>query len=209
MSQLEQIVLEDTITLRIDDKIRDKIKYICREIYDVEWSGVLLYEIYKSCNTKELDKLIFVIKDVLPINIGDNKSTSYNYTDHNDIMIDYFNNDSKRLKWKTGLIHSHHNLPVKFSKEDFDELGNNSANHNFYLSLVVNNWGDYNAFVGMKGESNNGSYRGINEKGMVYPINYKAPDKLFLYNCYIENYKVSGTIADYHLSNLLKTLKGE
>lgn len=211
MKELERVVLKDTVTLRIDDNVKGKIKYICREIPDVEWSGLLFYDIYKKgTETKESpDNLLFIVKDVIPMDIGTTLSTEYNFTDNNDTMIDYFNGDPKRLTLKTGLIHSHHNLGTSFSGTDLDDLEYNCHNHNFYLSLIVNNWGDYNAFVGIKGTLQGGVYIGINEDGIKYEINYKTSnnDKLFLYNCNIENYKPTGINVNQSLFNCVKSLK--
>lgn len=43
---------------------------------------------------------------------------------------------------KMGLVHSHNVMDVYFSITDTEELDENVGNHNFYLSLIVNNKGE-------------------------------------------------------------------
>lgn len=45
------------------------------------------------------------------------------------------------------LIHSHNNMSVFFSGTDVSELEDNAPNHEYYLSLIVNNKGDKQAKV--------------------------------------------------------------
>ena len=72
------------------------------------------------------------------------------------------------------------------------ELQDNAPNHNYYLSLIVNNYMDFCAkvcFVG-EAEETNIIYNGRDEKGQSYPIHtIKSSDslKLFVFDCKIQS----------------------
>lgn len=44
---------------------------------------------------------------------------------------------------RIGHIHSHNTMGVFFSGTDWGELEDNAPNHNYYLSLIVNNFMDF------------------------------------------------------------------
>lgn len=73
------------------------------------------------------------------MDIGDATFTNYDY----DVNVAKLMMDRPGLfDCKIGHIHSHHSMDVFFSPTDQDELKVNSAYHNFYLSVIVNNPGD-------------------------------------------------------------------
>jgi hypothetical protein len=51
------------------------------------------------------------------------------------------------MNWKTGHIHTHHDMKAYFSGTDMSELNDNVDKHNYYLSLIVNFAGQYDAKV--------------------------------------------------------------
>lgn len=77
-------------------------------------------------------------EDFFPMDIGTSGFTGYE-TDAAVIqhMMDRQEELMKGLK--LGHIHSHHNMNVYFSGTDQSELHDNAPNHNYYLSLIVNN----------------------------------------------------------------------
>ena len=89
-----------------------------------------------------------------------------------------------------GHIHSHNSMDVFFSATDMEELEDNSPNHAFYLSLIVNNAGDRMAKVslfskGFEVEANH-SFKDENNVPFSLPNSKQVfPDTLFIYNCKI------------------------
>lgn len=57
-----------------------------------------------------------------------------------DFIMDKTEENPEFMTYKIGHIHSHNSMGVFFSGTDMDELFDNCVNHNFYLSLIVNNY---------------------------------------------------------------------
>jgi len=93
--------------------------------------------------------------------------------------------------WFIGHIHSHNTMGVFFSGTDMSELNDNSASHNFYLSLIVNNFMDFTAKVAFRGEIDceikDIPYYAMNENGDKYVIETKKlqfkKTKMYTYDC--------------------------
>jgi len=90
------------------------------------------------------------------------------------------------------LIHSHNTMDVFFSGTDWSELEDNSHNHNFYLSLIVNNFMDFTAKVGFVTEAvgiQKFDFTAKDENGEKYVFNskdYTIKNKKFIvYDCNI------------------------
>lgn len=135
----------DIITLLpkviVSEKIIHKIQYLCDKVPNLEWSGILLYTVEGTI--KYPQKLVIILKDIIPMNVKSAVYTEYKYheKDGEDSMIDYFSNNPIALEenWRTAHIHSHNRMNVFFSGTDLDEIKRNSALHDYYLSIIVNN----------------------------------------------------------------------
>ena len=85
--------------------------------------------------------------------------------------------------WKVGHIHSHHSMSVFFSGTDEAELRENSANHNFYLSIIVNNKHEIIGKVGIKSSNNlpenieEIGYTALDEEGKEYVLEKVITEK--------------------------------
>lgn len=183
------------------DDVLDKIKYLCRAIPKVEWSGILLYVVEGSIRKPE--KMRVVLKDIIPMNKGDQTYTEYSFNEkkrdtsgYEDRMIDYFNDNPEALEedWKIGHIHSHNSMNVFFSGTDMAELNDNSPSHNFYLSLIVNNWMDFCAkisFVASVDTKIKEPYYAYDENGDKYELGSSEfsvkKDKLYIHDCDINS----------------------
>ena len=167
-----------------------QVQYLCKTIPEVEWSGVLFYTTEGSISKPETFKI--TLKTILPLDKGTKGYTEYNLDDR---FLDFIEEDfEERCTWKVGHIHSHNSMPVFFSGTDMAELNDNAPSHNFYLSLIVNNYMDFMAKVAFtavaKRDIKQVPYQALDEEGKLYTIN-KADfvvdnTKLFVYDCAIE-----------------------
>lgn len=126
--------------LIIPEEVERKIRLLCREIHNIEWSGILFYEVSGSFENKDL---VVTCKDIYQMDIGNGSYTEYtippdvaSYMLEHDLMGCY-----------QGHIHSHHQMSTFFSGTDTQELrdGGNDTNH--FVSLIVNNARTYTAGI--------------------------------------------------------------
>lgn len=171
-------------------EVLHQIQYLCRHIPKVEWSGALFYTIEGSIKDPSTFKII--LKTILPLDMGSTTYTEYNLDDR---FLDFIEEDfEERCTWKLGHIHSHNTMAVFFSGTDMAELNDNAPSHNFYLSLIVNNYMDFMAKVaftaGAKKDIKQVPFFALDEEGQQYAIekvDFEVnTDKLFVYNCAIE-----------------------
>ena len=72
---LELIHKPNTFKINITENVEEKIRILCKNIWNVEWSGVLFYKTEGSFEDKTL-----VIKciDIFQMDIGSNAYTEFN-----------------------------------------------------------------------------------------------------------------------------------
>lgn len=132
--------------------------------------------------------MLLIIRDILPMDKGTQAFTEYEFDNR---FVDYMMKDEERMNWKIGHIHSHNTMNVFFSGTDMSELNDNSDSHNFYLSLIVNNYMDFEAKVAFRGaiqkDITKTPYISLDENGKKYTISKEdlkfKKEKLFIYNC--------------------------
>jgi hypothetical protein len=170
-------------------KVLQQIQYLCKNIAKVEWSGVLFYTVEGSIKDPSTFKIN--LEHILPLDMG---SASYTEYDFDARYIDFLEEDfDVRSKWTVGQIHSHHCMRVFFSGVDSSELNDNADCHNFYLSLIVNNYMDFIAKVATIGEAKMENivvpYNAQDENGEYYEMEVATfkvdAKKLFIYECEI------------------------
>jgi hypothetical protein len=69
--------LQGQLPLVIPDDVLDKIKYLCKTIASVEWSGILFYKVEGSI--RNADTVKFIAKDILPLDMGSSAYTEYEW----------------------------------------------------------------------------------------------------------------------------------
>jgi len=152
---------------------------------------------YKLIGNFSTGNFSCIVKDIFLMDIGNSAYTEYEFSER---FIKYRMEHPETLDYELGHVHSHNTMSTFFSGTDISELQDNAPNHNYYLSLIVNNVFEPKAkiaFVGKqkKKESIVRSFFGDN--GRLYKFNSnqdKEEDVLFVYNCDIEftiEYKVS------------------
>lgn len=124
----------------IPAKVENMIRVLCSEVCDVEWSGVLFYTYTGSFETNDLE---IHCEDICVMDIG---SAGYTEYTESPTIINY-QIEHDLLDCKTGLIHSHNHLKTFFSSTDLNTLKKEGSDMNNFVSLIVNNAGQYTAAI--------------------------------------------------------------
>lgn len=117
------------------EKFNQQVKYLCKQVPNQEWSGVLFY----SVKGEFPDDCEFTLEEILPLDIGSAAFTSY---DLDEKLVGFQTENVHTLEMRKGHIHSHNKMATFFSGTDIDELLTNAENHLYYLSIIVNNEND-------------------------------------------------------------------
>ena len=137
------IKLSGTFDIEIPERVEKIIRHLCSKIHNVEWSGILFYTVNGSWKD---DDLKVICEDILPMDIG--SSTYTDFTMNPDVISYMTSHDL--LDCEIGLIHSHNNMASFFSGTDLDTLRNEGTDRNHFVSLIVNNAGQYVAAITRK-----------------------------------------------------------
>lgn len=203
----------------MSDEVLEKIRYLCRIISMVEWSGILLYETVGTI--QKPDEMVINLKDIILMNKGSQAYTEYSFTEkkrdqsgYSDRHIDYCEENEEALEWQIGHIHSHNNMKVFFSGTDMSELDDNSPSHNFYLSLIVNNAMDFMAkvsFVATAEIKQEANFTALDENGNEYVISTSTlkakKEKLYIYDCAIQSNLDEVVPDNFFLRNIKDVLQ--
>lgn len=189
-------------TLIIKKDCLEKIEYICKEIHYTEWSGILFYKV--NGDLTNLNTLSFDVLDILPLDIGTQAATSYQYGDE---YIEYIASHPEYIMDNTifeGHIHSHHSMGTTFSGTDMTELRESAELRNFFVSLIVNNAGKYSAKLGVKEEVTSNitekiSFRNFNVD--IVTESNKVEDKVNVKSISLDITKESN-VPDYFITNI-------
>ena len=167
------------------EKVFNQIRYLCREIAKVEWSGVLYYKVEGSI--KDPANMVLTLEEVLPLHKGTSGYTEYEF---GDAFVEHMMENEHLEDCKMGHIHSHNTMGVFFSGTDWSELEDNAPSHNFYLSLIVNNFMDFCAkvcFIVESSDKKKFDFTAKDENGQRYVYNSEdyvvETKKLVVYDC--------------------------
>lgn len=130
-----------TYKMIIPKKVEEKIIYICRKVWKDEWSGVLFFT---SEGSFEDRSLIIKCEDICVMDTG---SSAYTEFDMSPDVCSYVANNPELLDCHMGLIHSHNNMDTFFSGTDIRTLKEEGLDRNHFVSLIVNNRGNYTAAI--------------------------------------------------------------
>jgi len=123
--------------LIVSERLEKQINYLHALVGPKEWSGVLVYQIQKG-DLDNIGDLVIEAKGVFPMDIGTAGYTEYDFDETNIFPLHDYYPQILEEGWKEGHIHSHHNMKAYFSSTDEGELKDNTPNHAYYLSLIVN-----------------------------------------------------------------------
>jgi len=148
------------VVVKMNSKLLSQIQFMHNKEKNCEWSGTLIYKFAEDIKIEDLfkttkeDRTIdieafkFLLHDV-----GTSGGTEFDLSEE-EIMekMNYVVEG-----YRTGLIHTHHDMDTYFSATDNNELLTNTPNYDMYLSLITNfkNGGEPIARLCWKGEVQN------------------------------------------------------
>lgn len=190
------------IKLRFEESLVHKIKYLCREIPREEWSGVLFYEVTGSITDPA--NMSVLLKELYPMQKGVAAYTEYMF---NEELIDFRMDNPTTNYMKVGHMHSHNTMGTFFSGTDTSELNDNSEFHNYYLSVIVNNYFDVCARIAFRGVLSSNVYSCKNEDGEGYKVTIPASEEvMFYYDCEIVRDQPNFLVEDTFIARTKKII---
>ena len=114
----------------------------------MEWSGRIFYKIIKG-TIKDPKNLKLEAVDVY---LEDKGSSAYTEYESQEDIMDLFEHNPQLEDCRAGMIHSHNSMGVFFSGTDMKELEDNHDKYEVYLSVIVNNAGEYKAKCAFPGK---------------------------------------------------------
>ena len=109
MAETLKLVKQDsTYKIVMPENVEEKIRFLCAQVHEVEWSGILFY---KKAGTMEDGSLVITCTDIFPMDIG---SQTYTEFDMSPDVIAYMTTRPELLDCQMGLIHSHNNMAKQF-----------------------------------------------------------------------------------------------
>lgn len=177
-----QLELPQKPTLLISKEVLSIITYLHSK-EKVEWSGSLFYSIV-SGSIEDPDNLILKAEYIHLMDIGSAAYTEFDIS--GELFLSVFDNEptlEDRLmngEVKIGFVHTHHTMATNPSGTDTQELLDNCKFFPYYLSLIVNYSGNYNARIAIKGKykkksiDNNFSFNNVG--GTSACMNFKDDD---------------------------------
>lgn len=143
---LELVHRQDIFKIVIPVEVEKKIRFLCKNIWDVEWSGILFYKVEGAFEDKSLT---IRCVDLFQMDIGTSAYTKFNVSpDMATYMVDHPELLEEGIY--QGLIHSHNNMATFFSGTDTATLSAEGNDMAHFVSLIVNNAGKYTAGVTRK-----------------------------------------------------------
>lgn len=133
--------------LVIPESVEAKIRHLCNRVHDVEWSGTLFYTVEGSLDDGTFKATCI---DICVMDIGTSGYTEFKDTE--DIIAYRLEHRETLLREGVyeGLIHSHNTFRAFFSGTDESTLISEGSDLNHFLSLIVNNDGQYVARITRK-----------------------------------------------------------
>ena len=130
----------------IPENVEKIIRKFCELSPHNEWSGTLFYEFEGDFNS---DSFKIICRDFFLMDLGSGAFTEF---DEDGTAIDYMVQHPELLNCQMGLQHSHNTMPTFFSGTDVDTLRKEGFDRNCFVSLIVNNAGEYSAAITRKVE---------------------------------------------------------
>lgn len=134
---------DNTYKLIITPELEEKIRFLCARFPNNEYSGVLFYD---YTGRFEDNSLVLTAKDFCLMDYG---SATYTEFDKSAEICNYMI-EHDLLNCQQGLCHSHDKMATFFSGTDLGTLQEEGSDMNNFLSLIVNNAGQYTAAITRK-----------------------------------------------------------
>lgn len=132
---------------------------------------------------RDAGKMKIVLKDILLMDRGTSAYTSFDW-DEDVVAYQMDNPQVLDEGWLIGHIHSHNTMGVFFSGTDWSELNDNCPQHNFYLSVIVNNYHEILAKIAFTAEPKSFSCKDETGKDYVLKLTKSSLEPMmFVYDC--------------------------
>ena len=143
MEKNKLIKKDNRYKLIITPSLEEKIRFLCARFPNNEYSGVLFYD---YTGRFEDNSLVLTAKDFCLMDYG---SATYTEFDKSAEICNYMI-ENNLLGCQQALMHSHDNMSTFFSGTDLNTLQEEGSDMNNFLSLIVNNAGQYTAAITRK-----------------------------------------------------------
>lgn len=177
------VELDENISVVLSTKVYAQIAYLLQKINTVEWSAILLYTTEGHITVPS--KMQCTVDSLYVMDKGTASYTEHNYD--NDDIVDMFNEFPEYMGMRMGHVHSHNTMGSFFSGTDIGELRNNAPNHVYYLSLIVNNVGQFIAKIAYMGKREVKSKMGIQTRtgkwSWTKTSTQVEEEVMFVHNC--------------------------
>lgn len=143
MEKNKLIKKDNRYKLIITPALEEKIRFLCARFPNNEYSGVLFYN---YTGRFEDNSLVLTAKDFCLMDYG---SATYTEFDSNPEICNYMI-ENDLLECQQALLHSHNIMGTTPSGTDLNTLVEEGSFRNNFLSLIVNNVGNYTAMLTRK-----------------------------------------------------------
>ena len=144
--------------LIIPDNVEKVIRNLCALSPNREWSGILFYSFEGDFN----NGLTLTCQDILVLNQGSGTFTEF---DASNPEVARYMFEHQLFNCCIGLCHSHNTFRAFFSGTDTNTLLQEGKDCNNFLSLIVNNAGQYEAAITRKVTTNSEVYKKTTSNG--------------------------------------------
>ena len=141
--QIQLIKKQESFDLIITDELESKIRFLCSRLPRNEYSGTLFYSVEGSFKHKDLK---IIAKDFFLQDVGEATFTEF----QNNVELAGYIAAHELWDCYIGLLHSHNVMSTGFSGTDINTLRSEGNDNNHFLSLIVNNAGNYTAYITKK-----------------------------------------------------------
>lgn len=98
------VKLDTRYKLVIPPFVEQKIRHLCRRVWEKEWSGTLFYKVEGSF---EDNSLVITCVDIFVMDIG---TATYTEFDMSPDVMTYMTEHPELMECQMGLVHSHNNM---------------------------------------------------------------------------------------------------
>lgn len=202
----ENITLKGEPLVYLSEQVWNKIKYLCRHINAVEWSGCIFYKfLWNNPTLSNVTTLNIEVVDIIPLDKGTVGFTEYNF----DSRVLTYMTEMDYFDLKIGHCHSHHEMKTFFSGTDMSELNDNSEFIKPYLSLIVNNHNTFSCKLGFRIEAEPivYKYQDINGESAIMMSKTKDTVKVASYDCVVAPPKSPLIVSDKFMQQFEQIMK--
>lgn len=179
------------VPVLIPNPFRTLVNYYCSRITKDEWSGILFYKVDGSI--KDISNMKIEVVDILLMDKGSTTLTEFEY---DESYVEHLMNNPHLNECKSGLIHSHNFMDTFFSSTDMEELKSNASNYNYYLSLIVNNYGNMCAKIAIAANPSNYIIKDENGNDTPIKVNNVGSNIIFTIDCEIQKEYDAFSVSD-------------